>query len=204
MSKCPEEPEDRVGGCFLFFVSSLGPLLLLRAILVPPAFSQASRLREAALSCHSKQDAAQLPGHSSTLGQVLSNLSFWSTCLNIVQSSLVTVGWYGWVGQDRAALCRLSFTYFLALLHDLSPRQKEKKAGRACLPQREKVFRRAAGASARCCGNRSWLFLSGARAWIREVPSETGNYGLTQFESLFSSALLFNHLGHSHLQKKIF
>lgn len=34
--------------------------------------------------------------------------------------------------------------------------------------------------------------------------SETGNYGLTQFESLFSSALLFNCLGHSHLQKKIF
>ena len=142
------------------------------------------------------------------LGQVLSNLPFWSTCLNIVQSSLVTVGWHGWVGQDKvlfkAALCWLGFTNLLALLHDFSPRQKEKKAGRACLPQRGKVFGRAAGPSARCCGNRSWIFLSGARAWIWEVPSETGNYGLTQLEPLFSPALHFNCLGCSHLQKKTF
>lgn len=149
---------------FSLFCKLSGPITLAQRYSSSPCYLPGSRLREAALSCHSKQDAAQLPGHSSTLGQVLSNLSFWSTCLNIVQSSLVTVGWYGWVGQDRAALCQLGFTYFLALLHDLSPRQKEKKAGRACLPQKEKVFRRAAGASARCCGNRSWLFLSGARA----------------------------------------
>lgn len=169
--------EDRVGGCFLLFVSSLSPLLLLSTVLVPPAFSQAPRLWEAVLSCCSKQDAAQLLGHSSTLNQVLSNHPFTSTCLNIVQSSLATVGWHRWVGQDRVlfktALCPLGFTNFLALLHDLSLRQKKKKAGRVCLPQREKVFGRAAGTSPRCCGNRSWIFLCGASTWIWEVPSET-------------------------------
>lgn len=88
-------------------------------------------------------------GHSSMLGQVLSNLPFGSMCLNSVQSSLVTVGWHGCTGQGGvlfdAALCQLGFTNFLVLLHDLSPRQKEGKAERLCLPQRKKVFGRTPG-----------------------------------------------------------
>ena len=86
----------------------------------------------------------QLPGHSSTVGQVLSNLRFWNTCLNIVQSSLVTVGWHGWVGQDRvlfkAALCWLGFTNFLALLHDLSPRQRKRRLGEHVCPRERRYL----------------------------------------------------------------
>lgn len=125
---------------FSAFCNPLGPLLLLSTVLVLPAFSQAARLWEVALSSSCKEEVAELLGRSSVLGQVLSNLPFWSTCLNIVQSSLVPVWWYECVRQSRvlckAALCWLGFIGFLSLLHDLSPGQKENKAERAHLPQR--------------------------------------------------------------------
>lgn len=107
---------------------SLFPLLSLERIFIYPYFLPGIQALESSAVMLQQIGCCTAVGDSTLLGQVLSNLTFWSTCLNIVQSSLVTVGWYGWVGQDRifkAALCQIVLANFLAVLHGLSPRQKE-------------------------------------------------------------------------------
>lgn len=103
ISKCPEEPEDRLGGCF--FCLSLFFLKLPR----PNSLTQTGEncssypwfhLDYEKHCCHA---AANVMLHRcwgfihSEPGAVSPHL--WNTFLNTVQSSLVTVGWVGWEGQ---------------------------------------------------------------------------------------------------------
>lgn len=208
MSKCPEEPEDRVGRCFLSFSLpllsmpiSLFPLLSLERIFIYPYFLPGIQALESSAVMLQQIGCCTAVGDSTLLGQVLSNLTFWNTCLNIVQSSLVTVGWYGWVGQDRifkAALCQIVLANFLAVLHGLFPDRKKEEAGRACLPQRGGIWKGSWSvswpglAACRYCGNRSWLLFNWSKSGNekglhrQKRSSQTGNYGLTLSEFLFS------------------
>lgn len=109
-----------------------------------PCFSQTPRLWGALLSCCSKQGAAQLLGIHPCWTRCCLTCPL-CKCLGTVQSSLVTVGWHGCTGQGgvlfNAALCQLGFTNFLVLLHDLSPRQKERKGWESVFaPEREGIW----------------------------------------------------------------
>lgn len=105
ISKCPEEPEDRLGGCFFCLSLFFFFLKLPR----PNSLTQTGEncssypwfhLDYEKHCCHA---AANVMLHRcwgfihSEPGAVSPHL--WNTFLNTVQSSLVTVGWVGWEGQ---------------------------------------------------------------------------------------------------------
>lgn len=123
------------------------------------------------------------------------------------QSGHCGMAWVGWAGPGIQG-CPLPARFSLISWHwcmiYLPDRRKRRLRGHVCPREKRYLGGQLELQPARCCGNRSWLFLSETRAQIREVPSETGNCGLTQFGPLFCSALLFNCLGHSRLQKKVF